>query len=251
MGVGVRIDSKAELVVNDMRITSHGSPTTQLKQDLVSSLGGDSTKPSVINKVVLVDSGGVERDSATISTTDWSLSNITNGKRATCSKTISITASYTVAKIRLYADTLLYFEYTLSTTQSVTSGSQVTVAITIDVTLSISHTAGGTLVGASVTTWAGDEIARRFITGERKGKRINTIQLVYQGGTIANVTGTVTTDTTNLKVTLSVNYTPNTDVTIDEYDHSTEDLYTITQIKIQAVTLSAGVTHSWSLTIQF
>jgi len=251
MVVGVRIDSKAELVVNDTKITSHGSPTTQLKQDLVLSLGGDSTKPSIINKVVLVDTSNTEKDSATISTTDWTLSNITNGKRATCSKTISITASYTIAKIRLYADTLLYFEYTLGTQQNVTSGSQVTVAITIDVTLSISHTAGGTLVSASVTTWAGDEIIRRFITGERRGKRINTIQLVYGGGTVASVTGTVTTDTTNLKVTLSVSYTPSSNITIDEYDHSTEDLYTITQVKIQAVTLSAGVTHSWSLTIQF
>ena len=251
MVVGVRIDSNAELVVNDTKITSHGSPTTQLKQDLVLSLGGDSTKPSIVNKVVLVDTNNTERDYASISTTDWTLSNITNGKRATCSKTISITASYTIAKIRLYADTLLYFEYTLSTTQPVTSGSQVSVSITIDVTISISHTAGGTLVSASVTTWAGDEIIRRFITGERKGKKINTIQLVYGGGTVAIVTGTVTTDTTNLIVTLSVNYTPSSDVTIDEYDHSTEDLYTITQVKIQAVTLSSGVTHSWSLTIQF
>jgi hypothetical protein len=251
MVVGVRIDSKAELVINNNKVVSRGSPTTQLKQDLVLSFGGDSTKPSIINKVVLVDTGGVERDSASISTTDWTLSNITNGKRATCSKIISITASYTVAKIRLYAGTLLYFEYTLSTTQSVTSGSQVTVTITIDVTLSISHTAGGTLVSASVTTWAGDEVLRRFITGERRGKRINTIQLVYLGGTVAIVTGTVTTDTTNLRVTLSVNYTPSSDITIDEYDHSTEDLYTITQVKIQAVVLSGGVTHSWSLTIQF
>jgi hypothetical protein len=249
--VGVRIDSNAELVVNDTKITSCGSPTTQLKQDLVLSLGGDSTKPSVINKVVLVDTNNTERDYASISTTDWTLSNITNGKRAACSKTISITASYTVSKIRLYADTLLYFEYTLSTQQNVTNGSQVTVSITIDVTLSISHTSGGTLVSASVTTWAGDEIIRRFITGERRGKKINTIQLIYGGSYVTSITGTVTTDTTNLRVTLSVSYTPSSDTTIDEYDHNTEDLYTITQVKIQTVTLSAGVTHSWSLTIQF
>jgi hypothetical protein len=251
--MGSRLNLVSNVVVSsgDVKEVAHASPTTQVRLDLMSSFAGDTTKPTTLSKVILVDTGGAERDSATISTTDWSTTSITNGYRATCTKTINITANYSIAKVRLYGDTTLYFEYTLPSAIAVTSGSVVYVTITIDATWSISHTSGGTLVSANVTTYFGRTVINRLCLGTEKGKKLNTVQLVYAGGTIAYVTGSISTDTANIRLTLSVSYTPASDVTIDEYDYSLEDLTVLTQVKIQAVTLGGGLTHTWNYTVNF
>ena len=251
MSSKLNLNSELVIGVDNVKEVAHASPTSQVRLDLMSSFAGDTTKPNTLSKVVLVDTGGTERDSATISTTDWSTTSITDGYRATCTKTINITANYSIAKVRLYGDTILYFEYTLASAISVTSGSVVYVTITIDATWSISHTSGGTLVSANVTLAFGRSVINRLCLGTDKGKKLNTIQLVYAGGTVSAPTGTISTDTTNIRLTLSISYTPSSDVTIDEYDYSLEDLTTLTQVKIQTITLGGGLTHTWTYTVNF
>ncbi|MEM4501536.1 MAG: hypothetical protein QW512_05335, partial [Thermofilaceae archaeon] len=235
------VNIESDLIINNKEV-SHASPTTTLRSHLVSDLGGTTTVQT-INSVKLVDTGGTERDSASITASDWTFSNVTNGKRASTTKIISITANYSISKVRLYAGTNMYFEYSLTTSMPVTSGSQITVNITIDVTLSLTHTSGGTSTGTYVTNLGAEIVLRRFITGEYRSKRINTIGLAYGGGVIQYVTGTVTTDSGNYRVTLNASLNPSSDITINEYDILTEDLYTVGGVTLQTITLSSGVTH--------
>jgi len=226
-----------------------GSPTDELRNDLTIDLGG-TANISPINKIVLVDDADTERDSATISTTDWSLTDITGGRRATAIKDIQISANYSVAKIRLYTDSRLYFEYTLSTPEAVQSGGVFRVTITIDVTASITHS-GGTLISISGETILADFILRRFTTGEYIGYTIDFLDIYYEGAFQLSLSPSRTVDPTNYRVTFSASMTPEAIVNMDEYRwrNSTADIDLIT-IKLQAVTLDTGVTHSWSLMIQ-
>jgi len=249
--VNINVDSEVELVSGSDKVITHASPTNSLKYDLVLSLGGDTSKPNTISSLALVDDNDVERAYASISGSDWSFSNITNGKRATCTKIVNIPESFNVYKVRLYGGNVVYFEYVLTTPKPVTGGGLVTVSITIDVTLTVEHVSGGTLVDINIPNYGGEELLKRFTTGERRGKRINTVQLVYQGGTIAVVTCGVVTDTDNFRVVVTATHYPSSDLTIDEYDYSTEDLYVIIRVLIQSLTLGAGIGHTWNLTIQF
>jgi hypothetical protein len=252
MGSKLNLNSELVIGVDNVKEVAHASPTTQVRLDLMSSFAGDTTKPATLSKVVLVDTGGTERDSATISTTDWSTTSITNGYRATCTKTISITGNYSIAKVRLYGGTTLYFEYTLASAIAVTSGSVVYVTIQIDAVWSISHTSGGTLVSASVDVNFGKSVINRLCLGTDKGKKLNSAQLKYLDSLVATPVGSVSSDSTNIRITVSISFTPSEDVTIDEYDYMFEDLSTIVAyVKINAVTLGGGLTHTWNYTVNF
>jgi hypothetical protein len=252
MGSRLNLDSELVIGVDNVKEVAHASPTTQVRLDLMSSFAGDTTKPNTLSKVVLVDTGGSERDNATISTTDWSTTSITNGYRATCSKTINITANYSIAKVRLYGGTTLYFEYTLASAISVTSGSVVYVTIQIDATWNISHTSGGTLVSASVDVKFGQSVINRLCLGTEKGKKLNSLQLKYLNNLVATPVGSVSSDSTNIRITVSISFIPSEDVTIDEYDYMLEDLSTVVAyVKINSVTLGGGLTHTWTYTVNF
>jgi len=227
-----------------------GSPTETLIDDLVNDLGGTATV-LVINAIKLVDDTDTERDSENIYTTDWSFTILTNGYRGACSKTISITADYNVAKIRLYASDRLYFEYVLSTPEAVQSGGQFKVDITIDVTVSLSHT-GGTLVSITGENVLGEFILKRFTNGDYRGNSIDKLCIYYQSIQQTCLSTTINIDTANNKVTITVTYTPTSDINMDEYrwNNSTANIDVVV-VKIEAVTLSANVQHSWTLTIQF
>jgi len=247
----VKIDSKCDVFFESKHLSAHASPTTTLKTDLVLSFGGDTAKPLVVNKCVLVDTGGSERDSATVSSTAWTFTDGANYSEAVQTVEVTITANYTIAKVRLYAGTTLYFEYTLPSTISVTSGSKVRVTMTIRVTGTLSHTAGGTLVEIGFLGGAlRNGVLKRFLTGEFRGQKVEQLYLYSGGVYVTMITGTVSTDTTNLRAISSFSYTPTTSVTIDEYQYHSPQV-TFIYVKIQSITLSGGVTHTWSLTIQF
>jgi hypothetical protein len=99
----IGVHSKAS--VNGLNV--HNSPTDTLRLHLLRSLAGDTTLPATIDKIVLVDDTGAERDYASVSATSWSAPS-PGSRRVTVSITTS--ASYTVAKIRVYAGAYLYFE---------------------------------------------------------------------------------------------------------------------------------------------
>jgi hypothetical protein len=137
VNLDLNLNVSGELAVNSnttstTSITSlHGTPTTTVRQHVIRALF-DGTQLSKITKIVLVDTGGTERDSTT------SLSYSVSGNELTIACTISVTASYTIARVRSYADTYLYFDTTVSPQISVSSGDIVTV--TLKITASISGT---------------------------------------------------------------------------------------------------------------
>lgn len=233
MSVGVD-----DAVNNSVKISA--SPTTTFRLDLAADIRGTTTL-STINKVVLVDTGGVERDYSSISTSDWSISVNT----ASAVKNISITASYTFNMIRLYAGAKKYFEASV-VSRSVTPGQTVRVGIGIIITATNTHLSGGTLI--SITDQIGVWTIRRFTTGEMRGRKIDAVDL-YRGGSyqfslIVTVGGSDTT------VTHSASTTPEAGVVIDEYRYrdTTSNIDVLT-VKVAEITLSPGVTHTWSYTI--
>jgi hypothetical protein len=131
--IGIRI--KGELKVNDIPV-GEASPQDPLFDDIVNEVGSNTTYVSQINKIVLVDNTGAERDY----TTSLSYSN-PSGNQARISGSISITASYTVSYVRAYAGSKKYFETSWSRT--VSSGDAV------DVTLTITINVNGTLSGST------------------------------------------------------------------------------------------------------
>ena len=108
-----------------------GSPTATLKSDFAQALY-NGTGLSKIDKIALVDTGGTERDSTTNLTC-----NIV-GDSLQIQGTVNITANYTIAKLRLYAGTKLYFETAVLEQKSVTSGD--TVVVTESITLNLTGT---------------------------------------------------------------------------------------------------------------
>jgi len=141
---GIKFDVRGHVEVGD-RIGKvlHGSPTEQIRKDIISGFY-NGTGLSKIDKIVLVDTGGSERDSTT------SLSYSVSGNKLTITCTISITASYTIDRVRAYSGTKLYFD-TNVTNVTVYSGDKANVTLTITVNVSGSLSGGG-------VTWSFSDI---------------------------------------------------------------------------------------------
>jgi len=193
MELGVKITG--ELKVNGETV-GFSSPTTTLRADIVNEVGSNSTYISKIDKIVLVDSNGNERDYTTsLSYTDHTP---LASPSVDISGTINITASYNVAYIRLYAGTKKYFEYGWS--RSVYSGDQVLVQVTI--TVSASGSLSGTTTNSGFSPSYNFEIARALIGSNRQQIGFYGMQLLDSNNNIL-VIGffSNTIDTTNMKVT--------------------------------------------------
>jgi len=243
----MKIDIESFASVNGVEAV--GSPTTTLRQDIVRSLGGNTSYPYTLSRIVLVDTGGSERDYASISSTDWSFTSVTNGYKATATFQIQGTASYTCNRIRMYGSTSLYFEYTLPSSITVTSTTIVTVTVTIQVTASISHGSGGTNVSTTMFTTLGEYIVRSICTASYKGYKPDRNALFYGATLITTLTGSVSTDLTYVKVTVSWSWTPTSTTTINAYQYRFEDGSPIAEVAFDPLDLGEGLTHTWTLTI--
>ena len=116
---------------------SHASATSTLISDLVSELFASTSTKTVtpIDKIVFVDDAGAERDSVSVSSTDWTVS--TSPPYISVTKQITATANYTLAKVRLKSGTKIYFEGSVSKT--IVSGRNYTVTAQINITHSITN----------------------------------------------------------------------------------------------------------------
>lgn len=125
------MDFKVEGKVNvsNIEVNIHGSPTTTLRQHIARSLY-DGTMLGKIDRLVLVDTTGAEKDSTT------ALSYSVSANKLTITASISITSSYSIAKVRSYRSTVLYFETALASTIPVNNGD--TVSVTLEITTTIS-----------------------------------------------------------------------------------------------------------------
>lgn len=121
----------------------HSSPLEDLKDDIVREVGSTSTHLSKIDKIVLVDVSGYERDYTTeLSYTDNTPNNVV------VSGLITATEDYAVSKIRLKAGTKNYFEFSWS--RSISAGDQVSVSVTI--TMSVSGSLSGAVSGTLLSS---------------------------------------------------------------------------------------------------
>ena len=151
--INIKLNVSEKVEINGKYIPKiGGSPTTTLRADITNEMLSNVNQPpsfyvGYISKIAFVDIAGTERDSVTL--TDFPIyPNLTtsnyeiSGSQLKVKGQITATASYSVAKVRLYAGTKLYFEYTLSTTQPVSSGSVYNVVYTIQ--FSATDTSSGT-----------------------------------------------------------------------------------------------------------
>ena len=237
----------AEVRIND--VISRASPTTTLRADLTRDLGGVASV-STIDKVVLVDNANNERDNACISTDEWSGQAITDGYQYSCTKEIAITENYNIAKIRLYAGTKLYFEYTLSTQYQVKTGNKVILTITIKCTFTWTH--GGSVSATSIERLdvLADVILQRFIKGAYLGETWFRILTMKDWLGVNEVSVTVSYDEVNYKVTAEGSFTPDQDWDINGYSYDMSNITGVPVVTIPDVTLTANTTHTWKLEIQ-
>jgi hypothetical protein len=187
------------------------------------------------------------RDSATIDSTAWT-STAPGSKRQTV--TITVTANYTVARIRLYSGAVLYFEGTISPAVAVTAGSKFTVTVTITASLSVTHS-GGTLVSYTVSEEGMDNFVDRFTIGTRRGVKPDRVRVMYGGVTRAEFTGTVSVDEANIQAKFHAEHTPETDLTMNAYEYILSDGNVLLRVSLETLTLYAYLTHTWDLVIQF
>jgi hypothetical protein len=126
--VGGSLEVKGEVV----RLS--GSPTGVLRTDYATALYS-GTGLTAIDKLVLVDTAGTERDYTT------SLTFNVVGGSLQIQGSISITASYTIAKVRAYSGTKMYLDTAVTEQKSVSSGDTVvaTLSFTYDYSGSLSN----------------------------------------------------------------------------------------------------------------
>ena len=221
--------------LNNENIPLHGSPTATLRQHVIRALY-DGTLLSKIDKIVLLDTEGYEEDSTT------SLSYSVSGNQLTITCSISVTAVYTIAKVRVYAGTNLYFETALSTTQPVSNGDTVNITLTITVSISGTLTYGGHTYSMTMADFG--NLVCNILAGSEAPDRLKVSSITFVG-TAGNIN--VGTSNTLSADGLSVSFTGSGSTSVDN---------TITGIEIWAPTrtlwkytgLSVSVTAGSTLT---
>jgi hypothetical protein len=153
--VKIKLNVSEKVEINGKYIPKiGGSPTTDLRSAITNEmLAGVKALPSqhylqMINYIYFVDTAGTERDGVLL--TDVPVNpnlNTTNFDIGTNNQIkvkgqITASANYSVQKVRLKSGTTTYFEYTLSTTQPVSSGNVYNVVYTIQ--FSATDTSSGT-----------------------------------------------------------------------------------------------------------
>jgi hypothetical protein len=201
--------SRAEVEVSEKIISGSGSPTSTFKNDVALAVY-NGTGLSKLDKIVLVDSAGAERDYSTSLTFSTSVDTIT----VNC--TISITASYSIAKVRVYSGTKLYFETALSTAVSVNAGD--TVAVTWSMTVNMS----GTLSGYSFVIDAFRSKLINVLTGSETASALNVTSIRIWVYNVSTATETYYDQTPSKSISNNV-VTMSTSLTLN-YDFEVRDI---------------------------
>lgn len=184
----------------------YNSPTDTLKTDLANALY-NGTGLGTLNKLVLVDNAGNERDNST------SLSFIDTSDGVKVSATITASGSYTISRVRLYS-TKLYYDTSLSSPVSVNSGDSVAVEVTLKLTLS------GTLSGYSLVLDQIHLIFRDILKGAKTASALNVSKVelvgrIYGTNEPASLNITVSKNISGKQVTWSGNVQSGVDLIVD------------------------------------
>jgi len=240
------IKVSGELSVRDVKSTLHGSPTTTLRQHVIKALY-DGTTLGVIDKLVLVDTTDVERDYTT------TLGRSISANQLTITATISITASYSIAKVRSYVGTVLYFETALASAIPVNSGDTVSVTLTITVSISGNLTYGTSTFPLTMGVF-GNRVARVLGADlDVSYLKVNDIQFV---GTDSEgspqqipATPTKTLSADGLSMTMSASITPTFYFNISEIRIRTTDVQNLWYYGGLTISVPANSTLNYSETV--
>jgi hypothetical protein len=204
----IRFTVKGKLRVNNREASTRGSPTTTVRQHVIRALY-DGTLLKKIDKIVLVDTAGNERDS----TTNLNYSRYINKLTITCS--ITATASYTIAKVRAYAGADLYFETTPDQQPPVNAGYRVDV--TLEITANMSGSVTYDSYSRPLTPVTIHVLIVDILAGERTASAINIESVEFWlGGTRAPFTPAKTLSADGLSLTISGSTTGHPGGTVTE-----------------------------------
>jgi hypothetical protein len=231
------LSSELSVKINNEEIRQHNTPTSTLLQHIADALY-NGTNLTALDKIVLVDPSGVEKDYTTNLT-------FTVGDTLQVSGTINVTESYSVAYIRTYGGGNKYFESAVSF--SVNPGDQVQITITISLTLS------GSLSGASFSDINLKSFIFKVLANQMSRTQLSIVYVVF------NVTNLNTNETADYqqsvskskpasnKVSFSGSYTPSYDWALNyvKVKASGGDLYRYTT----SITGYANTTITYSDTI--
>jgi hypothetical protein len=240
------INVNGEVSVKSVKSALHGSPTTTLRQHLIRCLY-DGTTLGAIDKIVLVDDTDTERDYTT--TLGYSVS----ANQLTITASISITASYSIAKVRSYRGTTLYFETALASPIPVNNGDTVSVTLTITVNISGSLTYGTSSFPLAMGVF-GNRVAR-VLGGELDPSylRVDNVQFVGTDAEgvaqVITVTPTKSISTDGLSMTMSASITPSFSFDISEIRIRTADLQNLWTYSNLTVYVPANSTLNYSETV--
>lgn len=199
----IGIKTNVELSIENKTI--HASPTSNYIDKLAREITATPGSLYPLTRIVLVDNAGAERDTITVSSTDWSVSSTS----MTVTKDFTASASYTCTKIRLYTVTgEMYFEGTISAISITANLSyRVTATISISINASITVTPGVTVQSVGTTTLAQNIINK--LAG-RSSNSITINRIRYLG---ADATSTRLEQQTTNSISPPTIYHPTTNFT--------------------------------------
>jgi hypothetical protein len=214
-----------------------GSPTITLRQHVIRALY-NGTLLSKIDKIKLVGTDGYEYDYTS------SLSYSVSGNQLTITCSITVTAVYTIAKVRAYAGTNLYFETALSTPQSVSEGDVVNITLTITVSISGTLTYGGSTYSMTMVDF-GNLVCNVLAGSETPNRlKISSITFVGTAGNInVGTSNTLSADGLSVSFTGSGSTPVNNTITEIDVLAPTRTLWKYTGL---SVSVTAGSTLSYS-----
>jgi hypothetical protein len=175
------IKSDISVKIKDKEVRQHNTPTSTLLTHIADGLY-NGTNLTALDKIVLVDSSGAERDYTTSLTFNV-------GDTLQVTGTITASDSYSVTAVRTYGGTNLYFESSVSFT--VNSGDQIQITITISLTLS------GLLSGASFYDINLKSFIFRVLANQLSRTQLNIQYIIF------NITNLNTNETADYQLTAS------------------------------------------------
>jgi len=242
----MNITVDAEARVNSA--VGHSSPSDQLRLAILQELAAGSNTAAInnITKLVLVDDANNERDSCT-SPNYTDNSGNSSDRNVVISCIITATASYTVARVRAYSGSVLYFDAALATSVSVTAGQNVNTSMTIRIAVVANASGATTGAGRNADTLI-INILKAFIAATRTSVNILQIALVDNAGTEqVVVTPTWSIDSTNKRATYSFS-TSGKSYTLQSIRYKKDTLVLVEQL-LNPLSISASDTLQVQITI--
>jgi hypothetical protein len=193
LGLGLNVSGEIKLGERSSKLK--GTPTVTVRRHVIRALY-DGTSLKRIDRIVLVDTAGNERDS----TTNLNYSRHINKLTITCS--ITATASYTIARVRAYAGTDLYFDTIPD--QQVPVGAGFRVDVTLEIVANMSGSVTYDSASRPLTPVMIHALIIDILGGERTASAIRVDKVEFWlGGTRAVITPAKNLSPDGLSITLS------------------------------------------------